>query len=210
MGTCFYRSKFSANPSFFIFTWLLVARSTALSHLSTTEHLKLQYYLLFVMANVDTHEEFWGILLDKEKRVFMWDPAADSEEDVEHKIQLTQACLGHKAKAGERNLIEVTTENDELKKVTVPIVSLSVGGKECIHLELGFNNATKFVLKEGSGPVGLSGVHLQALPLDLEDNDASSEESKVEEVKVVEEKKAETEKKVEAPVAEETVEKKKI
>lgn len=58
------------------------------------------------MANVDTNEEFWGITLSKEKKTHTWNPAA-TEEDVEHKIQVTQACLGLKAKEGERNVVEV-------------------------------------------------------------------------------------------------------
>ena len=57
------------------------------------------------------------------------------------------------------------------KNITCPIVVLRVGGKECVHIDLGFTNKTKFVLKEGSGPIALSGVHLQALPLDFEDEE---------------------------------------
>ena len=118
-----------------------------------------------------------GITLSKENKVYTWNPTASSEEDVEHKLQITQACLGYQAVKGDRNLIEVTTKDDEGKKITCPIVALTVGGKECIHLELGFNNPSKFTLKEGSGPIGLSGAHLQALPLDLDDDSCSESDS---------------------------------
>merc|ERR1711872_1146952 len=136
----------------------------------------------YTMANVDTHEEFWGITLSGEKKVHTWNPA-EAEEDVEHKIQVTQACLGQKAKEGERNVIEVTTEDDEGKKISCVIVSLRVGYAECMHLELGFTNPVKFSLKEGSGPLSLSGVHLSAMPLDLdpEDDDEDDESSDDEE-----------------------------
>jgi len=127
------------------------------------------------MANVDTNEEFWGITLSTDNKTYAWNPAAD-EEDIEHKIQVTQACLGVKAKEGERNVIEVTTEDDDGEKISCAIVSLRVGYAECMHLELGFTNAVKFALKEGSGPLSLSGVHLSAMPLDLDPEDESEEE----------------------------------
>jgi len=127
------------------------------------------------MANVDTHEEFWGITLSTDNKTYAWNPAAD-EEDIEHKIQVTQACLGVKAKEGERNVIEVTTEDDDGEKISCAIVSLRVGYAECMHLELGFTNAVKFSLKEGSGPLSLSGVHLSAMPLDLDPEDESEDE----------------------------------
>ena len=93
---------------------------------------------------------------------------------MEHKLQVTSACLGPKAKNGERNLVEVTTEDDSGKQTTCSIVSLRVGQKECLHLELGFNNPTKFTLREGSGPISLCGVHLQAGPIDFSDESDSS------------------------------------
>merc|ERR1711973_589493 len=127
------------------------------------------------MANVDTNEEFWGITLTGERKVHTWNPA-EAEEDVEHKIQVTQACLGQKAKEGERNVIEVTTEDDDGKKISCAIVSLRVGFAECMHLELGFTNPVKFMLKEGSGPISLCGIHLSALPLDLDNTEMESSE----------------------------------
>lgn len=132
------------------------------------------------MANVDTNEEFWGITLSKENKTHNWNPAED-EEDIEHKIQVTQACLGVKAKEGERNVIEVTTEDDDGKKMSCAVVSLRVGATECMHLELGFTNPVKFTLKEGNGPISLCGVHLSALPLDF-GNEGEEEESSDEDV----------------------------
>ena len=41
-----------------------------------------------------------------------------------------QACLGAGAKDGERNVVEVTTENSEGEMVTHTLLSLRVGGTE--------------------------------------------------------------------------------
>ena len=110
--------------------------------------------------------------MSKDKKEYVWDPSAESEEDVEHKLQLTTACLGAEAREGERNLVAVTTENDNGKKITCPILSLRIGSKECMHLDLGFTNTTKFKLTSGTGPLSLCGVHLQALPLDFDEEDS--------------------------------------
>ena len=121
---------------------------------------------------------FLGCTLTKGKNEATWDPL-ETEEDVEHKLQLTSACLGIKAKDGERNLVEVTTANDNGDEVVCSIVSLRAGGNECMHLELGFNNPTKFKLREGSGPLSLCGTHLKASPLDMmDDEDYSDSEGK--------------------------------
>ncbi len=42
----------------------------------------------------------------------------------------TQACLGAAAKEGERNVVQVTTENDEGDEVTHTILSMRVGLNE--------------------------------------------------------------------------------
>lgn len=51
-----------------------------------------------------------------------------------------QACLGAKAKDGERNVVELTAEDENGQEVTHAILSLSVGGTEqvtvmgsCMH-----------------------------------------------------------------------------
>ena len=41
-----------------------------------------------------------------------------------------QACLGASAKEGERNVVQVTTENDEGEEVTHTILSMRVGLNE--------------------------------------------------------------------------------
>lgn len=41
-----------------------------------------------------------------------------------------QACLGVGAKDGERNVVEVTTDNDEGTKVSHTILSMRLGGIE--------------------------------------------------------------------------------
>ena len=41
-----------------------------------------------------------------------------------------QACLGAAAKDGERNVVQVTTENDEGEEVTHTILSMRVGLNE--------------------------------------------------------------------------------
>ena len=41
-----------------------------------------------------------------------------------------QACLGASAKEGERNIVQVTTENDEGEEVTHSILSMKVGLNE--------------------------------------------------------------------------------
>lgn len=41
-----------------------------------------------------------------------------------------QACLGTKAKPGERNVVELTAEDENGQEVTHAILSLSVGGTE--------------------------------------------------------------------------------
>merc|ERR1712156_953648 len=143
--------------------------------------IKLFFHNHSKMANVDTNEEFWGITLTGTNKTHTWNPVVD-EEEIEHKIQLTQACLGIKAKENERNVIEVTTEDDDGKKISCAIVSLRVGFAECMHLELGFTNPVKFALKEGNGPISLCGVHLSALPLDLDKNDMESSEDEDDDV----------------------------
>lgn len=46
-----------------------------------------------------------------------------------------QACLGAKAKPGERNVVELTAEDENGQEVTHTILSLSVGVTEQVTLE---------------------------------------------------------------------------
>lgn len=45
-----------------------------------------------------------------------------------------KACLGAKAKSGERNVVELTAEDENGEEVTHSILSLSVGGTEQVWL----------------------------------------------------------------------------
>ena len=119
---------------------------------------------------------FSGCTLSKDNKAHTFDPSELSEEDVEHKLQVSHACLGEKAKPGERNLIEAVTEDDNGKQITVFLLSLKMGLVESSHCDFGFRNKTVLRLKSGSGPISLTGQHLQAYPLDF-DEDQDSEES---------------------------------
>ena len=46
---------------------------------------------------------------------------------------LIQACLGAKAKPDERNVVELTAEDENGQEVTHSILSLSVGGTEQVR-----------------------------------------------------------------------------
>ena len=43
-----------------------------------------------------------------------------------------QACLGAGAKVGERNVVELITDNDDGEEVTHALVSMKVGGTEMV------------------------------------------------------------------------------
>lgn len=45
-----------------------------------------------------------------------------------------QACLGASAKEGERNVVQITTENDEGEEVTHTILSMKLGLQEQVRL----------------------------------------------------------------------------
>ena len=48
-----------------------------------------------------------------------------------------QACLGAKAKTGERNVVELTAEDENGQEVTHTILSLCVGGTEQVRVGRG-------------------------------------------------------------------------
>ena len=88
-----------------------------------------------------------GVELSSKQKEARW-PVEDVEPDVQLRLELRQvfstvrlslinrtrqACLGTKAKAGERNVVEVTTENENGEEVTHTILSLTVGGMEQVR-----------------------------------------------------------------------------
>lgn len=105
-------------------------------------------------------EDFWGCRLDGTNKVFEWKyPEEEEDEELQHKLFISQATLAAKANDKERNVIEVEVEDQEgSRKYT--IASLKLGLNETIGLNLGFTSSVKFKLASGSGPVDLVGAHL--------------------------------------------------
>lgn len=52
-----------------------------------------------------------------------------------NRLCYVQACLGAKAKPGERNVVELTAEDENGEEVTHAILSLSVGGTEQVKIK---------------------------------------------------------------------------
>jgi len=127
------------------------------------DQIKLSLREELTLAPGQACEEFWGITLSEEFKDYTWAPpvAKDEEDDIEYSIRVTQACLGPQPKEGERNLVEVTTKDND-KKMTTSIAALRVGPVESIHLDLVFTDAVQFTLAEGSGPVSLSGIFVMS------------------------------------------------
>jgi len=87
----------------------------------------------------------------------------DADEDGErHLCMLKQACLGADAVAGERNVIELHTNDFSDKEQRHPICSLTLGKNEFVNLDLCLgwskNKEVKLKLVMGSGPVSVSGM----------------------------------------------------
>lgn len=101
---------------------------------------------------------FSGVELSKDNREKKWEEQDDEDLSSETVLELRQAspspqflncsmncvfffqaCLGATAKDGERNIVEVTTENSEGDMCTHTILSLSVGGTEQVRAK--FRNA---------------------------------------------------------------------
>merc|ERR1712141_344463 len=94
----------------------------------------------------------------------------ETEDDVETKLQILQACLGANAKDGERNIIDVTVSDADGKEATHTILSMA-------RVDLGFVEKVKFKLAKGNGPVHLCGSLLRAYsPFSDEDEDESDDE----------------------------------
>merc|ERR1712141_802109 len=101
----------------------------------------------------------------------------ETEDDVETKLQILQACLGANAKDGERNIIDVTVSDADGKEATHTILSMARGQTEMARVDLGFVEKVKFKLAKGNGPVHLCGSLLRAYsPFSDEDEDESDDE----------------------------------
>merc|ERR1712180_82745 len=86
----------------------------------------------------------------------------DDDDDENHLLMLKQACLGADAVAGERNVIELHTNDFSDKEQRHPICSLTLGKNEFVNLDLCLgwskNKDVKLKLVMGSGPVSVSGM----------------------------------------------------
>ena len=78
---------------------------------------------------------------------------------MDHRLRLSQICLGRQPKDGERNLVEVTM-NRNGRNITTAITALRAGVQESQLVDLEFNEGVHFALVEGSGPVCLSGIQI--------------------------------------------------
>ncbi|XP_078358014.1 uncharacterized protein LOC144642807 isoform X1 [Oculina patagonica] len=138
------------------------------------------------MASMEK-EFFWGCELSKDKKEYSWDCEDKelSKADIEQKLVLSQACLGSKAKANEKNLVQATTIDSSDNSVTFTILSLTSGKTDQCRISLGFPSSVTFKLIEGSGPVHLTGAVYQELYLldeersDDEDDEFVKSEAKV-------------------------------
>lgn len=137
-------------------------------------------------------EAFFGIELSGKKKEFVWNGPEETEDDVETKLQILQACLGAGAKEGERNIVDVTTTDVDGKDVTHTIVSMRLGQTEMARMDLGFVDKVTFKLVKGNGPVHFCGLllHAYAPMSDDEDDEDTSEEEDVPELVKASEKKA--------------------
>nr|BAB82492.1 nucleolar protein [Patiria pectinifera] len=133
-------------------------------------------------------EFFWGDSLTGTKKEVKWNPSLDDEDDfdnldsdgIQHFLFLKQAVLGATAKEGERNVVEIETENFDGDNVKQPLFSLKLGLNESSPLDIGIQPPVTFILTAGSGPVFLSGQHMIEISADdeeeLEEDDEEEEE----------------------------------
>ncbi|XP_051946426.1 nucleoplasmin-3 [Xyrauchen texanus] len=99
---------------------------------------------------------------------------ADEDEAMEHFLELRTICLGDGAKE-ENNVVEVTSMNQQGKKISVPVANLHISCLPMVSLgEFELMAPVTLRLKSGSGPVTVSGLHLVAT--ENEDSDMSEEE----------------------------------
>ncbi|XP_026462309.1 nucleoplasmin-like protein isoform X1 [Ctenocephalides felis] len=123
-------------------------------------------------------EYFYGITLSGAGATEVWDPETKAEEYPRtNKLVLRQALLGHEAKEGEYNVVQVETMSIR-DTVKTPVAVLKVGESRQCRLDLEFPDyPVTFTLIQGSGPVHLHGQHLfGALVEEFEDMDEMEEE----------------------------------
>uniref|UniRef100_A0A6M2DT32 Nucleoplasmin core domain-containing protein n=1 Tax=Xenopsylla cheopis TaxID=163159 RepID=A0A6M2DT32_XENCH len=128
-------------------------------------------------------EYFYGITLSGAGATEIWDPETKAEEYPRtNKLVLRQALLGHEAKEGEYNVVQVETMSIR-DTVKTPVAVLKVGESRQCRLDLEFPDyPVTFTLIQGSGPVHLHGQHLfGALVEEFEDMEEMEEELLVEE-----------------------------
>ena len=122
-------------------------------------------------------EQFFGIELSNKVKEFEWNGPDETEDDVETKLQILQACLGANAKDGERNIVDVTVTDADGEEATHTILSMARGQTEMARMDLGFVEKVKFKLAKGNGPVHLCGSLLRAYsPFSDDDEDESDDE----------------------------------
>lgn len=124
-------------------------------------------------------QHFWGCTLAKEKPEVKWLSTSEvdiGEVDVLNQLVLTQACLGSKAKDNVSHVVQVTTTGVSGDTITQPIVVLGSGVRQ-VECRLEFSAVATFKLIEGTGPVHLSGSHVQVLSdRDFEESEGASED----------------------------------
>ncbi|XP_014213444.1 nucleoplasmin-like protein isoform X3 [Copidosoma floridanum] len=124
-------------------------------------------------------EYLYGITLSGEKKFETWDPEPKNDDNddsnqqcgIDQKLIIKMALLGHDAKEGEINVIQV--EARSLDGVTkIPIAILEMGKQSQVSMDLSFPDApVTFTLIKGSGPVHIVGHNL----LDMEDEDVEGD-----------------------------------
>ncbi|XP_033122376.1 nucleoplasmin-like protein ANO39 isoform X2 [Anneissia japonica] len=133
-------------------------------------------------------EYFWAGQLSKKKPSITWDPKIGDEDDddsfeesaVQHFLFLKQAVLGTEAKDGERNVVQVASEDIDGETIKQPLFSLKIGLNECTTLDVGFQPPVTFSLVSGNGPIYMSGQHALELQDDkLDDFDDEDDEDEV-------------------------------
>ncbi|KAL5021503.1 hypothetical protein ScPMuIL_000658 [Solemya velum] len=127
-----------------------------------------------------------GCELSKENPSVTWS-FEEEEEDTDflmHTLFLKHAVLGSSAVKDERNIVEVETKNFDQQTVIQPFFSLTLGQNDVITLDLSFGHESPVTLrlKDGTGPIYLSGQQLVEFP--PEDADMSQEETEFEETHI--------------------------